>query len=1054
MKRKIKIALTSVSILIVAPILILVILSFTQQKSVHKELVQIINNEFDGKIQFRDFSFSYIRYFPKLHVGLKDVLIKDGEKDVLRIGKLSILLNSKKLWNKKIKINKLIIHDAELFSEIDSAGNKTRLFPTGIGKSGNSQNPLTIDLNNIKIKNSKFYFGNKIKSNRSYIQIENASFDLLKKDSLLIFSGKLEGKIDSLISNNATLIANQPVKGSDIVFKMNQISGVKELLEGNLELHTLKLQPKLKMKPYQDGQMIELHIGGGDNFNNVLDLLEFHTKLDFQQINPDAILKVSFNQTGFINPYKKPYSEIDFEIVDAEFSGKDFPFNLNVGGIRGNYNNGKDHSPQSTELVIDTLYATVSESSINGRFKLSNLQDPVIDAHLITSVDLTHLISKSENFSLSGTVNADLKVDGKISDFKNLHSKGEKKATGTINIKNLQLLLKDKGYNLNLINGSGLLNNHLFEVTSLMGAFNESAFHFQGKFENLDEYIIEKNKNLAGKFILNFDNLDIRKFNVSSDKNEKGKNSKGKFNLDNLSIDFLVNGKNVITEFGNFQDVKIDSRLENNELNVHSFGLKYEDGILGGNGKVLYSEHGIDSVIATIHGAFKKLTIQIPEFKKDGADQSTKQFKFPEYINAHIKLDISHGELLDQKFENLNLQADILGPKVTISQLGVNIFGGRTALNARLLFGETGITGLWAKGDVNFDRIDLENVLAKFNLKDSTKSAKNKIEVPNSLDVNLSLRANQIDYKDVSISNFSSAIRASELKTNKKTSNSWLFGGVNFELNAKASSFSFKNVSISDADLAVNYTKDKLELNHLKFAFLDGTADVNGYIKKVESGFSPGYIYSNLDSIDIKKLFISFDNFDQDVFNANNSSGFISLKSHYYFEIEENFVPIKNRNLLIINSTVHHAELDKVEPIEKALFFVGHKSKDKMIISELNLDAIMIKNKMYFLNMFMNDNIANLNVFGEINFDNKLIDLGLEVSLTDLFFRSRKERFTETMEGIVKFDKDAKLFVGINGTLNDSKLSLISDKKFNKNRQELSSEIKKAEKEYRKKLGP
>jgi hypothetical protein len=57
------------------------------------------------------------------------------------------------------------------------------------------------------------------------------------------------------------------------------------------------------------------------------------------------------------------------------------------------------------------------------------------------------------------------------------------------------------------------------------------------------------------------------------------------------------------------------------------------------------------------------------------------------------------------------------------------------------------------------------------------------------------------------------------------------------------------------------------------------------------------------------------------------------------------------------------------------------------------------------------------------------------------------------MEGIVKFDKDAKLFVGINGTLSDSKLSLISDKKFHKNRQELSNEIKKAVKEYRKKIG-
>jgi hypothetical protein len=211
----------------------------------------------------------------------------------------------------------------------------------------------------------------------------------------------------------------------------------------------------------------------------------------------------------------------------------------------------------------------------------------------------------------------------------------------------------------------------------------------------------------------------------------------------------------------------------------------------------------------------------------------------------------------------------------------------------------------------------------------------------------------------------------------------------------------------------------------------------------------PGYFYSKVDRIDIQEFFSSFDNFNQDIFTAENSSGKISWTSDYYFGLNENFKLLKDENLWLVNLIVQDAEFDSVGPIEKTLFFVGHKAKDNMIVSELDIDVFMFQNKMYFKDVLMNDNIANMEVFGEVDLDKKELDLGLEISLTDLFLRSKKKRRLETQEGTFTLDKDKKLLLKMSGPISDHKLKMMSKRKFRFYREDLIDNIKEAEIEFK-----
>jgi hypothetical protein len=213
----------------------------------------------------------------------------------------------------------------------------------------------------------------------------------------------------------------------------------------------------------------------------------------------------------------------------------------------------------------------------------------------------------------------------------------------------------------------------------------------------------------------------------------------------------------------------------------------------------------------------------------------------------------------------------------------------------------------------------------------------------------------------------------------------------------------------------------------------------------------PGYFYSKADSIDLQEFLKSFDNFGQQAFTAENTTGKLSWASHYYFKMNEDLSLNENENFVIFNSKIYDAAFDQVEPIQKALFFVGSKSKDKMVVKNLDVNAFLSKNEIYFTDILMNDNIANLDVCGEVDLKNKELEIGVQISLSDLFFRSKAKRLVQTEAGEVDLENDSKVFLKMDGEFSDHKLGLTNQRKFEGQRSDLLAAIKKAQKEFKSK---
>ena len=423
------------------------------------------------------------------------------------------------------------------------------------------------------------------------------------------------------------------------------------------------------------------------------------------------------------------------------------------------------------------------------------------------------------------------------------------------------------------------------------------------------------------------------------------------------------------------ENLFLKADIRNNEVSITKLSIDAFDGHATISGKINIDSTGITGILMNAGLSFNHLNIEdlASKFKQDNPKGPGKQvLVYPEKLDLTVDLKAAEIEYKDISFTNLKSNI-----KATDRQIQLNGF---------------------------YTDLPFGNLTMDINVNDYIND---KIKYIGS--ANLSIDSLELDrfleLQAFGIPGSGNSRSAKENSQNEKTLPG-LPQNIDLNLNVDAGYLSYKNATVTNLDMEIDYRDKRIDLDHLKFGFAGGTTDVHGYILKDQPDSYPGYLYSKVDSIEISGFFQSFDNFNQNVFTSQNSSGKISWASHYYFEMNKDLSLDEDGNLIILNTRISDAEFNQVEPIVKTLFFVGHKSKDKMIVKDLNVNAFLFKNKIYFTDVLMNDNIANLDVYGEVDLGENKLDVGIEISLSDLFFRSKKTRMLQTEAGEIDIEND------------------------------------------------
>ena len=184
-------------------------------------------------------------------------------------------------------------------------------------------------------------------------------------------------------------------------------------------------------------------------------------------------------------------------------------------------------------------------------------------------------------------------------------------------------------------------------------------------------------------------------------------------------------------------------------------------------------------------------------------------------------------------------------------------------------------------------------------------------------------------------------------------------------------------------------------------------------------------ISADFHNIDIKKLFTSFDNFDQDFILDRHLKGALDAELTFISNLNSNFEIIEKSILAETNFIIRNGELIDFEPMEKLSKFIELEELKHITFSTLQ-NTIIIKNKKVSVpEMKITSSAFDIIVSGSHTFDNH-IEYHLQVLLSDVLSRKAKKAKKENEEfGEIIDDGHGRtrIPIKIEGTVDNYKIS-------------------------------
>jgi len=658
-------------------------------------------------------------------------------------------------------------------------------------------------------------------------------------------------------------------------------------------------------------------------------------------------------------------------------------------------------------LEINDFKGTINGSNFHISAKVQN---PLL--HLLNSKEdlKAHLDIGFDNVNLASTKSAD---DGKnkTNPLESIRKIIMDHITTEISVKGNKL----KFQNMELINinlsGSQKTDNISFKLNNL--GYADGSISGKGNF-NLGKNGIS---DIHADFKGHLKNLDL--ILNKKDKTEQKKNQTFIIpSSTHINVQLLVDNTNL----GPFILSKIDlaSTLTNQSLDIKKLNMNIEKGKIIAKGNLTLDTAGFSGGNIEIGMDLVKVDMNkiISEFTNDNntPDTNKNDNKLAALKKLTAKVNFAAKEFLysDLLLTNLNTSFRLAGNQLNIDRLTGN-----------LPFGAADIT-LTANDFLSDDR----------KLKSSVNLSLDTVNVDDILAMKIFHKENK---KESSVKNKITPMSIAFTKN------------IDIKMNISAKQLQYKKAELNNLSLIMDMNSSIIDIKTLDFLFASGSTHLKGYLLNNGTQSYPFYVTSDIKNLNIQQVLGSFDNFNQTVVTPENTSGLFSWKSTHYLSFDHNLKINLNDNYWIFDFAIHDAELKEVEPVQNALFFIGHKSKSNMIIKDLNVRVSMFKDKIYFSEVIMNDNIANLEILGSYSLNDSLIDLSSKISLTDLLFRSKKERVLETQQGKISLDQDSKIFLQVEGNPSKHKFSIRSRKKTERFEKELKREIEKANKIFEQK---
>lgn len=290
------------------------------------------------------------------------------------------------------------------------------------------------------------------------------------------------------------------------------------------------------------------------------------------------------------------------------------------------------------------------------------------------------------------------------------------------------------------------------------------------------------------------------------------------------------------------------------------------------------------------------------------------------------------------------------------------------------------------------------------------------------LDIEGDLKSQNLNFNDfISTDSLQMDSMQTEEIQKKKQTELAFWQKVRLNVFCEIQKLSFNNFEATNLKTQIKGNSKSLFFNATEMKSMSGKIKGNYELKLRDNSLNIRSQNSVFTNLDIKKAFLSFDNFWQSSLLAENINGIVNSTNLFSIYFDYDFNMLYDKNLIHAKIKLQNGSLINFKPLESMSSFVKIKELNKITFSELENEFFMKNSIVTLPEMNLNSQIVNMSISGEYSMLGEY-QFSLKVGLYSFLANKLSKR-----REIIK-DSKAKLGIYLLFSGNDETYNISYDK--------------------------
>ncbi len=220
---------------------------------------------------------------------------------------------------------------------------------------------------------------------------------------------------------------------------------------------------------------------------------------------------------------------------------------------------------------------------------------------------------------------------------------------------------------------------------------------------------------------------------------------------------------------------------------------------------------------------------------------------------------------------------------------------------------------------------------------------------------------------------------------------------LNVNLVSEIEHLSFRKFDATDIRGIIILKDKKLMADPIQLSTMNGNITVSGLVDGSDSTKLLITCFSDVNKINVSKLFTSFENFTQSSITDQNIKGLVTAKIQFASVLSPELTTDMSKLIATIDMTIENGELNNVESMKSLSRFIELKELNSIRFATLK-NSFEIKNQILsFPKMEIKSSAINITLSGTHTFNND-INYKIKLSLNDLLSKKAKKAKKENNE--------------------------------------------------------